>query len=483
MSCILREPSAHDYGMPVTGHKNEVKLSYGETGVYNSCPSCYHNNFIKQTVFKAPEGAVVTLDWNFMDIENGDVDSSYNALSVGCDYDFVWVIVDGNVTGKYCNEMYPVSYTLDEDNYIYNYETYIHNLAYDEPEQDVVSHDFAGYERIKNDFPFFGEKTCMIAGINNQRYQPWFPANVFDRPTDDYGEVINYRKKRDAETARNNEKARTEFRNRLRARTERSKKKLKENKEKFQDRNYRTQDGLCCYNRASNCVLKIPCDVAYAEFAGTIETSWRGLPPQVTGSEIRIIMLTDIMLAGVGYGVNFTVSEDPNPVLQAPTTTEQVTTTEPITTTAEPLTTIEPAFTGSSETCTETTGEACIVLDILKYIFEAFGIQQITFVENFYRKKRGAQDALDAVIGYGCWCSKPFTGDAFKGKPLDEFDQICKSWSQCSRCNGLSGCAGGEGFNYTVFPLTSSYTKIWINIILVRIEISYFWKFIELEGQ
>ena len=46
---------------------------------------------------------------------------------------------------------------------------------------------------------------------------------------------MNKSKKRDAETARDNEKARTEFKNRLRARTEKSKKKLKDNKDKFQD--------------------------------------------------------------------------------------------------------------------------------------------------------------------------------------------------------------------------------------------------------
>jgi len=93
-------------------------------------------------------------------------------------------------------------------------------------------------------------------------------------------------------------------------------------------------------------------------------------------------------------------------------------------------------------------------------MFEAFGIEQVTFVENFYRKKRSVQDALDAVMGYGCWCSKPFTGDAFKGKPLDEVDQICKSWSQCSRCNGLNGCTSGSNdeFSYTISGATSSYT-------------------------
>jgi len=48
--------------------------------------------------------------------------------------------------------------------------------------------------------------------------------------------------------------------------------------------------------------------------------------------------------------------------------------------------------------------------EIILVIFQAYGIDEITFVENEYksRKRRNAQDALDAVSTYGCWCSKPF---------------------------------------------------------------------------
>jgi len=103
-----------------------------------------------------------------------------------------------------------------------------------------------------------------------------------------------------------------------------------------------------------------------------------------------------------------------------------------------------------------------VVIETVLGIFEAYGIPGITFVDEFYssRKRRNAEDALDAIADYGCWCSKPFAGNAHMGKPLDEVDQLCKKWSQCTRCMGLNGCSGdvNDAYDLTFVPATDSYT-------------------------
>ena len=85
-----------------------------------------------------------------------------------------------------------------------------------------------------------------------------------------------------------------------------------------------------------------------------------------------------------------------------------------------------------------------IISGIVESIFEAYGIKQITFTSGLFnssrKKRQTAQNALDSIRDYGCWCTKPFTGDGFMGQPLDDVDRICKLWSQCNRCIGLSTC-------------------------------------------
>ena len=49
---------------------------------------------------------------------------------------------------------------------------------------------------------------------------------------------------------------------------------------------------------------------------------------------------------------------------------------------------------------------------------------------------------------YGCWCPSIFDGLAYHGKPLDEVDQICKSLSQCQKCNQMSSCSGSDSGHF-----------------------------------
>jgi hypothetical protein len=110
-----------------------------------------------------------------------------------------------------------------------------------------------------------------------------------------------------------------------------------------------------------------------------------------------------------------------------------------------------------------------VVQQMILSIFDAYGITGITFINGLFagnsRRKRqlaGADDALSAVQNYGCWCSKPFSGDAFKGKPLDEVDSVCKAYSMCTRCSKLNQCVGSDAdaYSLTFVPSTDTYTCV-----------------------
>ena len=110
-----------------------------------------------------------------------------------------------------------------------------------------------------------------------------------------------------------------------------------------------------------------------------------------------------------------------------------------------------------------------VVQQMVLSIFEAYGIPGITFIAGIFnnnsRKRRqlgGADDALSAVQNYGCWCSKPFTGDAMKGKSLDEIDSVCKAYSMCTRCSKLNRCVGSDddAYSLTFVPATDNYTCV-----------------------
>jgi len=77
------------------------------------------------------------------------------------------------------------------------------------------------------------------------------------------------------------------------------------------------------------------------------------------------------------------------------------------------------------------------------------------------RKKRSAQDVLDAIQNYGCWCPRALLGESsgHAGVPLDDVDMFCKKWSQCNHCTLMGGC-GNEASNFTITfnPAVDSYT-------------------------
>ena len=56
----------------------------------------------------------------------------------------------------------------------------------------------------------------------------------------------------------------------------------------------------------------------------------------------------------------------------------------------------------------------------------------------------------EILTSYGCWCSKPLTGQAAQGAPLDDLDRICKQWSTCTRCERFSSCSGSVTDDFSV---------------------------------
>merc|ERR1712080_192306 len=78
-------------------------------------------------------------------------------------------------------------------------------------------------------------------------------------------------------------------------------------------------------------------------------------------------------------------------------------------------------------------------------VFEAYGL-----VSSTTRRRRSTAAALQAEVeDYGCWCSKPSTGTAFQGQPLDELDVLCRTHATCDRCGKLTTCTGPIDHGYT----------------------------------
>merc|ERR1712176_1214151 len=153
-----------------------------------------------------------------------------------------------------------------------------------------------------------------------------------------------------------------------------------------------------------------------------------------------------------------TTTEGPTTTEAPLTSTESQTTSTatgansvPTTTTDEFSTTAEPVIitTDLSTTSVQqfsfqvTPGQNFyeMLTELLANILENYGITSITF-SSTVRKRRSVQDVLNAVQNYGCWCSKPLTGQAYGGEALDEIDRICKLFSRCRKCEKWSNCAG-----------------------------------------
>merc|ERR1712098_951217 len=61
--------------------------------------------------------------------------------------------------------------------------------------------------------------------------------------------------------------------------------------------------------------------------------------------------------------------------------------------------------------------------------------------------------SLDGIWGYGCWCNFGYDLMQGKGKPVNEFDAVCKSLQLCLRCARMDGDTDG----YTCDPSTQGY--------------------------
>ena len=60
-----------------------------------------------------------------------------------------------------------------------------------------------------------------------------------------------------------------------------------------------------------------------------------------------------------------------------------------------------------------------------------------------------AQNMNDKLPDYGCWCKHLYTGNGWKGRPVDEVDEICRQWSKCRKCEEITQCEGDLDLNYT----------------------------------
>jgi len=49
---------------------------------------------------------------------------------------------------------------------------------------------------------------------------------------------------------------------------------------------------------------------------------------------------------------------------------------------------------------------------------------------------------LNQVANYGCWCTKAYSGDGHRGKPIDELDTVCRSWVRARNCEKVAVCDG-----------------------------------------
>ena len=62
--------------------------------------------------------------------------------------------------------------------------------------------------------------------------------------------------------------------------------------------------------------------------------------------------------------------------------------------------------------------------------------------------------SFSAVWGYGCWCNFGHELTTGSGKPVDDFDHVCKDLQMCLRCSKLDAKEDGGYCD----PLTQSYT-------------------------
>ena len=95
----------------------------------------------------------------------------------------------------------------------------------------------------------------------------------------------------------------------------------------------------------------------------------------------------------------------------------------------------------------------------LSDIFCAYDVQHIT-LQSFRNGsiERTVQETLNTLSSYGCWCGNGFGKSVFKGRPLDHIDTLCKSWTQCTKCESLSNCEGSVGDEYTISYIPASDT-------------------------
>lgn len=60
---------------------------------------------------------------------------------------------------------------------------------------------------------------------------------------------------------------------------------------------------------------------------------------------------------------------------------------------------------------------------------------------------------LSGIWGYGCWCNFGYNLLEGQGKPVNEYDNICKKMQMCLRCSRLDGKTDGHHCN----PKTQNY--------------------------
>ena len=71
-------------------------------------------------------------------------------------------------------------------------------------------------------------------------------------------------------------------------------------------------------------------------------------------------------------------------------------------------------------------------------------------LEHVFESKGVSTQFLNTLSNYGCWCGNGFGKQIFKGKPLDYLDGLCKSWTQCIKCESLNGCSGSNKDEYKI---------------------------------
>lgn len=92
---------------------------------------------------------------------------------------------------------------------------------------------------------------------------------------------------------------------------------------------------------------------------------------------------------------------------------------------------------------------------IVEQMFQEFGVTSHTVAK---RRRRSAQDVIDALKEYGCWGSRAFTGSGPGGSVVDDLDGIFRSYAQCAKCQRLSNCLGDLSEGFTIDYFTNDYS-------------------------